>query len=366
MTTAIQRLRNVASILATLTLPDGVLTWSQDEKIIRMHDGVTPGGIKMVRGDAAAITGGAINGAAVGNTTPATGAFTTLSAGATTASTMAVSSNATVGGNLTVGASSSASATSGALASSTGAASVSTTTSGTLSFTLLTNTSGATNNGVPTGCVGFGTQGIFAPPIVFAQSSAEKARFDPGSNGLLIGYTASNGAFKLQVNSQIFATSATVATSDAKFKTNVVPLASALDLVCALKPAEFDFIPDDVHNFPAGRQIGFIAQDVQAALAGTDYLNSLVFENTREEQPAVEARDAVPEQPAVLDDDDNVITPEVPAQDAVAAQAAIPGDTFLGLADAGFTPLVVKALQELAAQVADLKSQVAALSPKAA
>lgn len=189
-------------------------------------------------------------------------------------------------------------------------------------------------------------------------SGVERWRTDSAGH-FLVGYTASNGAFPLQVNGQIFATSATIATSDQKFKTNVVPIASALGLVCALQPVEFDYLPDEVHNFPSGRQIGFIAQEVQTALAGSDYIDALVYENNRAAQPAVEARDAVPEQPAVLDDDGTVVTPEVPSQPAVAAQPAVPADSFLGLADAGFTPLVVKALQELAAQVTALQATVA-------
>jgi hypothetical protein len=47
---------------------------------------------------------------------------------------------------------------------------------------------------------------------------------------LLIGYTADNGAYKLQVNSQIFATSATVATSDGRYKENVATLNGCIDL----------------------------------------------------------------------------------------------------------------------------------------
>jgi hypothetical protein len=41
---------------------------------------------------------------------------------------------------------------------------------------------------------------------------------------LLVGYTADNGAYKLQVNSQIFATSATVATSDESLQKKTLPL----------------------------------------------------------------------------------------------------------------------------------------------
>jgi hypothetical protein len=47
---------------------------------------------------------------------------------------------------------------------------------------------------------------------------------------LLIGYTTDNGAYKLQVNSQIFATSATIATSDGRYKENVATLNGCIDI----------------------------------------------------------------------------------------------------------------------------------------
>jgi hypothetical protein len=93
---------------------------------------------------------------------------------------------------------------------------------------------------------------------------------------LLIGYTTSNGAYALQVNSQIYATNATIATSDARFKTNVESLADATSVIESLRPVAFDFIPQSDRNFAAERQVGLIAQEAQAALAGTDYADSVV------------------------------------------------------------------------------------------
>lgn len=93
---------------------------------------------------------------------------------------------------------------------------------------------------------------------------------------LLVGYTASNGAYKLQVNSQIYATNATVATSDARFKTNVESLTDATAVIAALRPVAFDFIPHADRNFATERQVGLIAQEAQSALAGTDYADSVV------------------------------------------------------------------------------------------
>lgn len=109
------------------------------------------------------------------------------------------------------------------------------------------------------------------------------ARID-ANQYLLIGYTTSNGAFRLQVNSQIYATNATVATSDERVKENVETLADGLAAVMALRPVVFDFVEHDVHNFSRDRQIGFIAQEIETALADDDYLRCIVPETQNEDQ----------------------------------------------------------------------------------
>jgi hypothetical protein len=116
---------------------------------------------------------------------------------------------------------------------------------------------------------------LFGSVIDFQIGAGSDMRLD--ANGyLLIGYTASNGAYRLQVNSQIYATNATVATSDARFKTNVESLTDATSVIESLRPVAFDFIPQADRNFAAERQVGLIAQEAQAALAGTDYADSVV------------------------------------------------------------------------------------------
>jgi hypothetical protein len=49
-------------------------------------------------------------------------------------------------------------------------------------------------------------------------------------------------------------------TSDIRIKKNVVSLESGLDVISALKPVEFDYIENDKHD------IGFIAQEYQEVL----------------------------------------------------------------------------------------------------
>jgi hypothetical protein len=97
-----------------------------------------------------------------------------------------------------------------------------------------------------------------------------------GGAELLIGTTTDNGAYLLQVNSQIYATNATIATSDARFKTHVESLTDATSVIEALRPVAFDFIPQEDRNFATERQVGLIAQEAQAALAGIDYADSVV------------------------------------------------------------------------------------------
>jgi hypothetical protein len=128
---------------------------------------------------------------------------------------------------------------------------------------------GATGNGPFIGSDG---ADIFT---ISNSAGTERLRVNAGGE-LLIGTTTDNGAYLLQVNSQIYATNATIATSDARFKTRVESLTDATAIVEALRPVAFDFIPQADRNFSTDRQIGLIAQETQAALAGCDYADSVV------------------------------------------------------------------------------------------
>jgi len=135
-----------------------------------------------------------------------------------------------------------------------------------------------------------------------------------------IGYTADNGAYLLQVNSQIFATSATVATSDARFKDNVADITGATDLVMKLRPVAFDWKAHPVHNFDLERrQCGFLAQEVREAVNNTDWGASLINENKNGDEE------------------------------------------FLGLAETKLLPVTIAALQDALKEIASLKARVAQL-----
>jgi hypothetical protein len=97
------------------------------------------------------------------------------------------------------------------------------------------------------------------------------------TNEVKIGYgQTDNGAYKLQVNSQIFATNATIATSDIRFKENIEPLDKGLEIINKLKPVKFNFITTTENNFSEFDEIGFIAQDVEGALSTELFAKAVV------------------------------------------------------------------------------------------
>jgi len=172
-----------------------------------------------------------------------------------------------------------------------------------------------------------------------ANLTTERMRID-GAGRILIGYNTSNGSsYLLQVNSQIFATSGTIATSDANYKTNVAPLSNALLLINKLNPISFNWKKHPIHNFDIETPtVGFLAQEVQTALANENYVNSVVKKSNCVITPEVK------------DKDGNIITPAVT-------------EDFLGIAEGNMIAILTKAIQELNTQVTQLQSQIAALTP---
>jgi hypothetical protein len=138
-----------------------------------------------------------------------------------------------------------------------------------------------------------------------------------------LGYTTDQGAYKLQVNSQIFATNATIATSDIRFKENIQPLDKGLEIINKLKPVKFNFISTTENNFSEFDEIGFIAQDVEGALSTELFAKAVVKK---------------------LDEDKD--------------------DSALGLMTEKFIPILVKAIQEQQAQIEALKQRLLILENK--
>lgn len=146
-------------------------------------------------------------------------------------------------------------------------------------------------------------------PYIIVTTGGEAYRADSNAY-LLVGYTSSNGAYRLQVNSQIFATNSTIATSDETYKTDITPLSNALDLVMAMEPVSYRWKKHPVHDFVGGVDIGFSAQRTKKVLADAPYLDNVVKSNT------VDLPDGKTEE-------------------------------FLGIADGKLVPLLMAALQEL-------------------
>ena len=154
---------------------------------------------------------------------------------------------------------------------------------------------------------------------------------------LLVGYGSSNGAYRLQVNSQIFATSSSIATSDGRYKENVAELTGGLAMIKSLRPVSFswkqqeDVVIDnkvvrEAHNFPPGKTIGFIAQEVQEALKDNEWISNLVKSNERA---------------AVKDEQGNEI---------------LPAEEFLGIAETNLTAILVSAVKELGLELERMKA----------
>ena len=181
------------------------------------------------------------------------------------------------------------------------------------------------------GYVGFDSAGTS-----IGWQNSEAMRIDTSGN-LLVGYTSSNGAYKLQVNSQIFATSSTIATSDARYKQNVQTLNGALNIVKALRPVSFDWKKHPVHAFDTeNTTVGFLAQEVQQVLADKPYLNSIIKKN------------------------ECVIEPEVKDENGDVTTAAVT-EEFLGIAEGNMIAILTSAIQELSAKNDALEARLAKL-----
>jgi hypothetical protein len=184
---------------------------------------------------------------------------------------------------------------------------------------------------------------VFSVTADGSASPSEAMRIN-NAGELLVGYTSDNGAYKLQVNSQIFATSATIATSDGRYKENVAALDGCADLVKALRPVSFDWkvqepvtrvdedgetvVVREAHNFPDGKQVGFIAQEVEEVLADKPWLGSIIKQNVR---------------PAVTDADGNELAPE---------------EEFFGIAEGNLVAVLTSALKDAIAKIETLEQRL--------
>ena len=168
-----------------------------------------------------------------------------------------------------------------------------------------------------------GTTGMTST-ILIGAGDVERLRVD-SSGYMLVGYTSSNGAYQLQVNGQIFATSSTIATSDQNYKENISSIQDGLTIIKSLNPVQFNWKPHPVHSFDTSTPtVGFIAQEVKQSLIDKPYLNSIVKQSR-----------------SIYEKDGEIIE-----------------EDFLGIAESNLIAILTKAVQELSQKVEELEAKI--------
>jgi hypothetical protein len=146
-------------------------------------------------------------------------------------------------------------------------------------------------------------------PTVLYSNNAERMRITTDGEIYIAG-TTDQGAYNLQCNGTgVWGAGAYVNGSDARLKDNIQSLDAGLDVVKAMRPVTFQYKPD--YSKDQSVQPGFIAQELQTAMAGKAYLEGVVQE----------------------------------------------GPNHLNVAYQNIIPILVKAIQELEAKVAALEAK---------
>ena len=188
-----------------------------------------------------------------------------------------------------------------------------------------------------------------------------------GAEYAYLGYNTSvSSSYRLQVNSQIYATSSTIATSDGRYKKNVAVIANGLDIVKALRPVQFDWIPHDIHNFDTEHTTGgFIAQEVKEVLAGTAYVDSIIKPHyiTREAEE-YETIIITPATEEVIDENGNLISLAAPPVTEKRITKPAVTEEFFGIAEGNLIAILTKAIQEQQVIIETLTARVEALEAK--
>ena len=161
-----------------------------------------------------------------------------------------------------------------------------------------------TNQSTGEGALGFYTSSDGAGANI-----TERMRITSGGEVYVAG-TTDQGAYNLQCNGTgVWGAGAYVNGSDARLKDDITTLNDGLNVVSQLRPVTFKYKPD--YSKDQNVQTGFIAQELQAVLAGKDYVDGVV-------------------------------------------QA---GPNHLNVAYQSLIPILVKAIQELTARVAELEAK---------
>ena len=96
---------------------------------------------------------------------------------------------------------------------------------------------------------------------------------------VLVGGTGDNGGYNLQCNGTgVWGAGAYVNGSDARIKDDITPLGEATSAIESMQPVTFRYKP--TWSSDQSIQPGFVAQQLQEALAGTPYLHGVVQQGT--------------------------------------------------------------------------------------
>jgi hypothetical protein len=160
------------------------------------------------------------------------------------------------------------------------------------------------------------SSGDFGGGFIFTNGNTDVGTFTL-NNEFIVGGTTDQGAYNLQCNGTgVWGAGAYVNGSDARLKDNIQPLDSGLDVVNAMRPVTFQYKQN--YSKDQSVQPGFIAQELQEAMAGKAYLDGVVQEGTN----------------------------------------------HLNVAYQNIIPILVKAMQEQQAMINELMAKVAALESK--
>ena len=154
--------------------------------------------------------------------------------------------------------------------------------------------------------------------IVFQNTSSDTERMRITSAGeVYIAGTTDQGAYNLQCNGTgVWGAGAYVNGSDERLKENIANIESGLDVVSAMRPVTFTYKED--YSKDQNIQTGFIAQELQQAMSGKNYVDGIVQS----------------------------------------------GPEYLNVAYQSLIPILTKAIQEQQALIQDLTTRLAALEAK--
>jgi hypothetical protein len=139
------------------------------------------------------------------------------------------------------------------------------------------------------------------------------------------------------------------AISDIKLKENIVDTSPKLDKLLQVKIRNYNLKTDPDH-----KQIGVVAQELETIFPS-------LIEETEDRETVTKTREVeVPAVEEILDDEGNVVTPEVEATTTTEeyTEQVLTGETTKSVKYSVFVPILIKAMQEQQAMIDELKAEI--------